>query len=182
MSSNQTETERDHMSATLHEDSDPPTSPKGVEDGCDDRKYNARHGGGFDRHSNSLVAGKNHGMGSGPKAPQNDELRSDMVDKPPLIEPSQSTPPRESGNETDDRRYGPGQPLATVESPGSASLKPDGPRPEPLKLKPLNSRLPSRRMRYTGPSPGVVRWEKDHKRSQFQCQLYTHTPDDLFLD
>ncbi|KAG5747468.1 hypothetical protein H9Q70_009858 [Fusarium xylarioides] len=154
----------------------------GASDQSDDG-FSTGYGGGFDNLPGSPVASGDHDMSDDLEMPQNDDPRpespdeenaesesnrhSDLIrsmpDGPLLVEPLRSTPPGDPVNETDDGPHDPDQPLPTVESPDSASMKLDGPRPEPLPLRPLNTRLPSRRMRYTGPSVGVISWRKDRR-------------------
>ncbi|KAF5687921.1 hypothetical protein FDENT_5211 [Fusarium denticulatum] len=132
---------QENMSASLDKDGDPPKSPKRVQDGCDDGK-------GID--------------GDGPNTRQNDGLRSEMVDKPSLIQPPQSTPPGDPVNDTEDP---PDQPLATVESFESASLEP-GPGPEPLQLRPLCSIRPSSTFGSMRPVNAPISWQKDRKERE----------------
>jgi hypothetical protein len=162
-------------------DSDPPTFPNGAESDLDDGDYNTGFGGSFDDHSDSPVAGEDHDMGEAPETPQNDDLRSELpeeenavsesnllpdisdgiLDEPLLVEPLQSTPLRDSVNETDDRRYDPDHPLPTVESAaGSASLEPVAPRSKPLSLHPLNSYRNCPSVGTVGSQRGVVSWRK----------------------
>ncbi|KAG5801485.1 hypothetical protein H9Q74_014441 [Fusarium xylarioides] len=96
------------MTASLGEDSDPQTSPKGVEDGCDD--------------------GKNYEMGGGPKTPKNDNFHSEMLDNPSPIEPLQSTPRGNSGCATGVHRHDPEQQRQSIEiAVDSSSASPAAP-------------------------------------------------------
>ncbi|KAF5577685.1 hypothetical protein FPANT_10288 [Fusarium pseudoanthophilum] len=143
-------------------ESEPQASPSGVRNWSDDG-INTGYGEDFDNHPGSPVASEEHDMGDDPEMPQNGDphpelpdLMGSMLDRPLLVEPLRSTPPGDPVNETDDRD--PEQPLPTVESPGYAVLKPDGTRPEPLQLRPLNSRRPSRTIKSIGPHNMPVRW------------------------
>ncbi|KLP22149.1 uncharacterized protein LW94_14411 [Fusarium fujikuroi] len=152
----------------------------GVTYDFDDGGYNTGCGGAFDDHFSSPVPRRDHDMGEDLETPQNDNLHSESakeenagseinrhsdinvltLEEPSFVESLRSTPPRDLASETDGR-HDPDQPLATLESPGSASLQTDDSRPKPLKLKPLNPYRPSSRVGSIGSSTGVVRWRKE---------------------